>query len=188
MTRLSFAIAVGVTSLVLVAAIVVGGLLLARSAVAGAPFTGGPPWAYAARFAGHGAGGPGFQMPAELRDLGSLPPDQRFTHFLGVRVSLTDRNNQPLTVNVTPGTVTAADASSLTIASNDGMTRTFALDGNTAIRGKPAQGDAQQPAQASLNGGDRVVVLTLNDETTARAVVNGGTDGFGAGGFGPWHR
>ncbi len=191
MSRLGFAIAVGVTSVALVVVVGVIGLFAVRSAVAGAPWAAGGPW-----------GGPwasgvqGFQLPPELQGLADLPADQRFSHFAGVQVNLKDKNNQPLTVNVTPGTATAASANSLTIAANDGTTKSFTLDGNTIVRGKPTQAGAQ-PTASSLASGDQVVVVTLNNDATARAVIDGGKDGFAAGGFGgpwghggqgPWHR
>src|SRR5262245_35202684 len=85
---------------------------------------GGPPW-----------GGMIRGLPPELSDLGSVPADQRFSHFTGATVSLKDKNGNPLTIAVTPGTVSAASATSVTIATNDGSTKTFAIDQKTRIHG-----------------------------------------------------
>src|SRR5262249_4685772 len=121
---------------------------------------------------------PGFALPPELAGLGDLPADQRFAHFKGAQVSLTDKDGRPVTVEVTPGTATAASAASLTIAANDGPTKTFGLDANTLRRGK------QAPAQ-----NDKVVVVTLSGRANAHAVVVLTGDGFGAWGghAGWWH-
>jgi hypothetical protein len=166
MQRLRFPIAVAVTSLVLVFGLVVGGALLAGSALAsGLPFggPGGPPWA-----GGHPFGA-GFKMAPELSGLSQVPADQRFGHFKGARVNLTDKDGKPVTLEVTPGTVSAATATSLTLAANDGSTRSFALDAKTNLPGKA-------PAQ-----NDKVVVITVNGTTTAVFAP-------GQGGPGGWHR
>lgn len=182
MNRWKFAVAVGVTSLALVAVLGVAGVLVVRSAVASAA-----PWA-----AGWGGpfGGTGFQVPAELQGLANLPPAERFAHFVGVQVNLKDQDNKPLTINVTPGTVTGSSATSLAIAANDGTSKTFTLNDATTIKRMPAQSGGQ-PSAASPANGDQVVVVTMNGDTTARAVIDGGKDGFAAGGphgWGGWHR
>jgi hypothetical protein len=174
MQRFRFPLAVLATSLALVLGVVVVGGLLATSAFAGGllgvPW--GGPWA-AGHWGGHGSG-PGFALPPELAGLRDVPADQRFGHFRGVRVDLTDRDGKPLTVEVTPGTVTAADATTLTIAANDGSSRSYRLDQDTPVRGKAA-GAAPSPS-------DEVVVVTLNGEARARAVFVPGEGGFGP----PW--
>ena len=191
--RLRFPIAVAVTSLALV--LVLGGIgvlaarpVLANAAWAGMGALGGPgPWG-GHPFAGGGVGGPGFTLPDELRGLIDIPPAERFNHFLGVQVNLKDKNNQPLTIAATPGTVTSVSATSLTIAANDGTTKTYELNDKTVIRGKPVQGGAQA-AQPVLANGDKAVVVTLNGNTAATAVIVAGPDGFGPHGprgpFGP---
>jgi len=178
--RLRFPIAVALTSLGLVALLVVAGGLLVSSVLAGTPWAGGRygPW-FHARAGGPWATGPGpwggFALPAQLAGLHDVPAAERFDHFKGVQVSLTDKDGQPLVVTLTPGTATAASATSLTVAANDGASRTFALDGQTAIRGWRAQGDAT----ASIAQGDRVVVMTLNNSGTAAAVWAGDFSGWG---------
>jgi hypothetical protein len=181
MQRFRFAIAVAVTSLALVVAIGAVGALAVRSALANGPWQGGPwqggPW----------QGGAPFQLPPELEGLHDLPPAERFNHFVGAQFTLTDRENKPVAVNVVPGTVTAASATSLTLNANDGTTRTYTLDDKTAIRGKRAQG-AAQATQPTLAQDDKVVVMTVNDSTVATAVMVGGQTGFGPPHGRPWFR
>lgn len=174
-----FRLPIVVISLALVLGLVVAGGSLAGRVLAGGPpwggpGYGGPPWAWAG---GHGFG-PGFAVPTELAGLGAVPADQRFAHFKGARVSLTDKDGRPFTVEVTPGTATAVSATSLTIAANDGATKSFTLDDNTTVRGK------QAPAQ-----NDKVVVVTLSGGANAHAVVVLTGDGFGSwGGHWGWGR
>jgi hypothetical protein len=177
MQRFRFPIAVALTSLVLVVAILGVGGLLVRNAIASSPFgeafwaargswgegMGGPPWAR-----GHGGWHSG-AIPPELAGLAEVPPAERFSHFRGVKVQLTDKDNNPVTLDVIPGTATATSATSLTIAANDGSSKSFTLDDNTVLRGK------QAPAQ-----NDKVVVVTLNGGGNAHAVVVLGD------GSGPW--
>ena len=131
-------------------------------------------------FGGH-AGGPwggmAAMVPQELRDLHNLPPAERFKHFTGVQVSLKDVNNQPLTIAVTPGTVSAASATGLTLAANDGTTKTYTLTGQTVIRGRPTEGNPNN--SPNLAQGDMVVVITHNGSMEARAVFDGNKEGFG---------
>ena len=186
MRGLKFAIAVGITSVVLVAAIGAAGLLLARNALASSPVG-----TFAAMASGPWGGGPwsgssNFQVPPELQGLSNVPADQRFSHFDGVQVNLKDQNNNPLTINVTPGTVTAASATSLSMTANDGSTKSFTLNSSTGIHDFAAQGNAQG-SQPSVAKGDKVVVVALNSGTTAMAVIDGGPNGFSGGPGGPWH-
>lgn len=137
----------------------VGGLFarpLVGSAFANPVGFGGPPWVGA----GWHGGGPGLDrtLPPELASLADVPADQRFAHFRGVQVQLTDKENRPLRVDITPGTVTAIAATSLTIAGNDGVSHTYVLDERTVRHGQSAKPD------------EHVVVATLNGGTTAAAV------------------
>lgn len=177
MRGLKFAVAVGITSLVLVGVVAVGGLLFAGSALAN------PAWVSGLAFGPHGFAGQGFNLPPELQGLRDLPAGQQFAHFMGVQVSLKDKDGKPLTLNIIPGTVTASSAGSLTIAANDGTSKTFTLNDSTVVRGAPGQG-AGQGTQPALASGDTLIVVTMNDESTARAVIDGGKNGFGQGG--PW--
>jgi hypothetical protein len=181
MKGLRLTIAVLLTSIVLVVAIAAIGVLAVPGVLART--TGLDAWQFGPR----GFGGPGFEFPPELQGLMSVPPAERFDHFVGVQVSLKDKDNQPLTITVTPGKVTAANGSSLNIAANDGTTKTFAIDGKTVLRGKPSQG-TPVAGQATLTAGDKVIVATMNGSATALAVVDGGANGFSAAGpSGWWH-
>lgn len=175
MRRFRFPLAVLGTSLLLVLGIGVAGYFTVSTALAQGwgPF-GGP-------FGGHA-------IPPELQGLEQLPPAERFKHFNGAQISLKDKDNNPLTINVTPGTVNAVTATSLTLAANDGSTKTFTLDDKTVVRGKPdANSQNARPTATTLKQGDLVAVVTKNSETTAKFVMSGGAEGFGPrGGRGPF--
>jgi hypothetical protein len=187
MQRFRFPIAVALTSLALVLALGVIGALTVGTALANSPLFGaaagmvgsswGPPWAGGQGWGKPGGGGHGITLPAEVQGLGTIPPAERFDHFLGVQVDLKDKDNKPLTVAATPGSVTAASATSLTLAANDGTTKSYTLNGQTIVRGKPASGDAN--ATVTPASGDKVVVVTLNNSTTATAVMIVPADGLG---------
>ena len=98
-------------------------------------------------------------LPPELAGLKDIPANQRFAHFKGLSVNLTDQNNQPLTISVVPGVVSSSSADTITINGNDGAAHTYAVDAQTATHGNTA-----------ANGSD-VVVVTINNSSTARAVV-----------------
>jgi hypothetical protein len=169
MRGLKFALAVLGTSLVLVLGVGAAGYYAVSSAFASGF---GP-------FGDHGAFGE-HALPPELQGLEQLPPADRFKHFNGAQVNLKDKDNQPMTVNVTPGTVTSVSATSLTMTANDGSTKTFALDDKTIVRGKPDMSTpGNRPAPTTLKQGDMVVAVTKNNETTAKFVMSAGTDGFG---------
>jgi hypothetical protein len=153
MQQLRFPIAVAATSLVLVLGLVAFGGL-----IAGNVFAGGQPWRGA--WAGRHGFGPGMALPPELAQLRDVPADQRFEHFKGAQVRLTDRNGSPLTLEATPGVATAVSATRLTMTANDGQTRTFNLSEQTIVRGK------QAPAQ-----NDQVVVVTMSGNPAAHAVL-----------------
>jgi hypothetical protein len=152
--------------------IVVGvGALLVRPTFASPFFGFGPgfgpgygPW--------HNGGWDRSTIPPELAGLADVPADQRFAHFRGVQVQLTDKDNRPVRVDVVPGTVSSVSSSSLTIAANDGATHTYMLDDNTTQRGSA-------PKQ-----NDKVVVATLNGSSTATAVFAMSGNDFGP--RGPW--
>jgi hypothetical protein len=161
MKNFQFPLAVLGTSLVLVGVLALASGYLVRGAFAAGP--GG--WSHAGG-AWATAGGPWGDLPPELSD--------RFAHFRGVQVNLTDKDNKPLSLSVTPGTVSSVSPTSLTLSANDGTTRTFSLDDKTIKRGE------RSPAQ-----GDTVVVASLNGSQTALAVLSGDQRG-GPGPFG-WH-
>src|SRR5262249_41535009 len=177
MRGLRFALAVLGTSLVLVLGIGAVGYYAVSSALAAGvgPFGGPGP------FGEHA-------LPPELQGLEQLPPAERFKHFGGAQINLKDKDNNPLTVNVAPGTVSAVSATSLTLAANDGSTKTLTLNDQTIVRGKPDMSTpGNRPAPTTLKQGDMVVAITKNNETTAKFVMSAGTEGFGPrGGHGPW--
>ena len=180
MRRFRFPLAVLGTSLALVVAIGVIAVFTAPRvlALAGAGPFGGP---FSGAFGSHA-------LPPEFQGLQNLTPAERFTHFKGAQMNVTDKDGKSVTIQVTPGTVTTASATSLTMAANDGTSKTFALDDKTVIRGKPdLSTPGNRPSAVTLKQGDLVVVVAKAGETTARFVADGGTEGFGpAGGRGPW--
>jgi alpha-beta hydrolase superfamily lysophospholipase len=173
MNRFRFPLAVGMTSLALVlVAIGVGGLLV-NNALANSPFGGAGmpgPWA-----GGH-AGWQSNNLPPELAGLSDIPATERFSHFRGVHVQLTDKDNKPLAADILPGTVTSVSPTSLTITANDGSTHTFSLDDKTVIHAKSA---TQSATTSTVSQNDKVVVATLNSSSTATAVIAFNPDGFG---------
>jgi hypothetical protein len=179
MQRFRFPIAVAVTSLALVLTLVGVGGFMVSNALANGPWTAAP-WA-----AGH-SGWQSSALPPELAGLTEVPAGERFAHFRGVRVQLTDKNNQPLTVEVTPGTATTISPTSLTITGNDGSTHTFALDDKTIVHAKSGPRDSAQAPTQALSTNDKVIVATLNNSSTATAVIAFNPDGFGP--RGPFNR
>jgi hypothetical protein len=152
-------------------AIGIGGLVarpLVGSAFADTIGIGGPPW----RGGWHtGDNWQGKTLPPELAGLADVPANERFAHFRSVQLQLTDKDNRPLRVDVTPGVVTAVSGTSLTIAGNDGVSHSYTLDDKTMQRGQAAQPK------------DHVVVATLNGSTTATGVFSFDGGGFGPGGM-----
>ncbi len=182
MQRWRFPIAVALTSLGLTAVLLVAGGLLVTSVLAHGPWAGGVgPWAHAGPWAAGAGPWGGFALPAQLAGLRDVPAAERFDHFKGVQVSLTDKDGQPLAVTLTPGTATAVSATSLTMTANDGSSRTFTLDAQTSIRGVHPRGDGAA-TPPSIAQGDKLVVLTINNSGTAAAVWAGSFGGWGPGG------
>jgi hypothetical protein len=182
MQRYRFPIAVALTSLALVVGLVGVGSLLVGRALASSPLAAGldnagPPWTWA----GNHGGWQGGTLPPELAGLKDVPPAERFAHFRGVQVQLADKNNQPVTVSVTPGTATAVSPTSVTVAANDGSTQTFAIDANTFVH---TARDNSNAGQASLAPNQNVIVVSLNGNRTATAVV--AVDPTGMGPRGPF--
>jgi hypothetical protein len=97
-------------------------------------------------------------VPPELAGLKDIPADQRFAHFKGVQVSLTDKDGKPVDLTVTPGVATSVNSGSITLAGNDGASHTYTLNEQTLSRGQ------------TITAGEDVVVVTLNNSGTARAV------------------
>jgi hypothetical protein len=89
------------------------GALIVRPTFA-SPFGFGPDWAGG----WHGGAWDRSAIPPEFAGLADVPAGERFSHFRGVQVSLTDKDNKPLTVQVTPGTATTASPTSVTPVKN----------------------------------------------------------------------
>ncbi len=168
MNRFRFPLAVGMTSLALVlVAIGVGGLLVSN-ALANSPLGGAMPGPWQANHGGWQAN----NLPPELAGLTDIPAAERFQHFRGVHVQLTDKDNKPLAADILPGTVTSVGPTSLTITANDGSPHTFTLDDRTVIHAR--SGGQSVPSQ-----NDKVIVATLNGSSTASGVIAFNSDGFG---------
>jgi hypothetical protein len=174
MQRFRFPLAVAATSLALVLVLVGVGGLLVGNALANGPFSGAGagPWA-----AGH-AGWQGNALPPELAGLTTVPAGERFAHFRGVRVQLTDKDNKPLTIDVTPGTATTVSPTSLTITANDGSTHTYTLDDKTITHARSGPASLTGSTSA-VSQNDKVIVATLNNSPTATAVVVFDPNGLG---------
>jgi hypothetical protein len=159
MSWVKFSVAVAATSLALVIGLVATGAVIAGNALASTV-----PMAFAQRGIPFGPGGAGPQggwnLPPELASLKDVPADQRFAHFKGVQVSLTDKDGKPIAISVTPGVAQSVSPTSLTITGNDGAAHTYTLTDQTMTRGNP------------LASGQNVVVVTVDNTTTARAVFN----------------
>jgi hypothetical protein len=149
MSWLKFSVAVVLTSAALVLALFGTGAFVVSNAIAhAAPMQTRAPMA--AR-----------NLPPELASLEDVPNAEKFAHFQGIQVSLTDKNGNPVAISVTPGLASSVGSDSITVAGNDGANHTYALTDQTWRRGGTQVAD-----------GDQVVVVTLNDETSARAVVD----------------
>ena len=80
------------------------------------------------------------------------PAADRFMHG---EVVLKDKDGKPVTVALQRGVVTAVDDSSVTVKSEDGYSRTWALTGDTAYRSfrdKAAKSDVKVGATVRLAG------------------------------------
>lgn len=168
MRRFRFPLAVLATSFGLVALLGLAAFLIVPRALAfGAMgMMGGPmggPW-------GHGRALEAFP---ELQGLHDLSPQQRFGHFVGGQIGLKDKDGKPLTIAVTPGKATSVSSTSLSVAANDGTSKTFTLNDRTILRGQPGEGSPPK-----LEAGDSVVVVS-DSSNVARVVMDGNTDGFG---------
>jgi hypothetical protein len=73
-------------------------------------------------------------LPPELASLKDVPAGERFAHFKGVQVSLTDKDGKPINIAVTPGVANGVSANSVTLAGNDGASHTYTLNDQTIKR------------------------------------------------------
>jgi hypothetical protein len=163
MSWVRFSLAVLGTSLVLVGAIGVAGMITVGNAFASAaPFMQQQQWSAQS-------------VPPELSGLKDIPPADRFAHFKGIQANLTDQDGKPLNVTVTPGVATNVTATSLTLNGNDGASHTYTLDAQTMTHGQ------------AITQGQDVVVVTLNNAPNAMAVMGVDPSAFQKGGP-PWAR
>lgn len=101
-------------------------------------------------------------VPRVLPELEGVERGSLFDHFRGGQLELLDRNQQPFTVRIIPGTVAAVSDSSITIAPTGGGAQvTLRLTERT--RPEPAR------LSTALQAGQRVMVFAIGDE--ARIVV-----------------
>jgi hypothetical protein len=147
MRWVKFSVAVLFTSAALVVALFATGAVMVGHALAS-----GLPAAAQMRGMDHA------NVPPELAGLKDIPADQRFAHFKGIQASLTDQDGKPVTIAVTPGVATSVSAGSITLAGNDGASHTYTLNDQTMTHGQ------------TITTGENVVVVTLNNAGTARAV------------------
>ena len=82
-------------------------------------------------------------------------------------------------MDVTPGTATTVNPTTLTITANDGSTHTYTLDDKTIVHAKSGRGSSPGTT-STLSQNDKVIVATLNNSLTATAVFAVDTNGFGA--------
>jgi membrane-associated protease RseP (regulator of RpoE activity) len=119
-----------------------------------------------------------------LPELEGIPSDQLFGHILGGQFNLTDENGNPITVVLEVGTVASVDVNdgTLTVDLNSGTQKTYTVEDSDIVCGG---------GLSSLAAGDKVSVMTVNDDV--RAVLPGGglslIPGLGGkhGGFGFRH-
>jgi len=115
---------------------------------------------------GHGYGYGG-QLPPALAFLRQIPPGERFAHFQGGTMTVTDSAGTPHVLTIVPGTVQSVGATSVTVMPNGKTTaQTFNITSGTAIESIPNLGSLQ-----ALAKGDQVVVLTVDNSTDAAMIA-----------------
>src|SRR5690349_7697296 len=107
MTWVKVSVAVLLTSAALVVALFVTGAVLVGNALASD-----------APAAAHVRATDDHNLPPELAGFKDIPAAERFAHFKGVQISLTDKDGAPVDVAVTPGVASTVSATSLTVAGN----------------------------------------------------------------------
>lgn len=119
---------------------------------------------------GHMGAGSGMHhrdMPPELAFLAQIPPEERFSHFRGGSMTLTDQNGNEVVVNVVPGTVSSVFSDRIVITPNgETTTREFAITSDTVIHAMPDRGTLQ-----AVTSGDQVVVMTVGEDDDAAAIM-----------------
>jgi hypothetical protein len=112
---------------------------------------------------GMGMHGYGDQLPPGLAFLSSIPKEQRFDHFRGGSMKITDAQGTEHTLTMTPGKVQAVTAQQITVVPNgSAAAHNFNITTNTRVVGRPNQGSNQVLAPQ-----DKVMVLTVDDSADA---------------------
>lgn len=113
-----------------------------------------------------------------LKELEGVPPQELFNHFLGLELNILDKNNQPATVRVVPGTVASTGTNSVSVTPNGSSTaQSFSVTGNTQI-----YVGLRKSKLEDIKAGDKVVVLVNKDSSDARGIFDlktGSIAGFG---------
>lgn len=114
-----------------------------------------------------GIGLSGLNLPNLLKELNldSVGLGQLFDHFKGAQISLTDKDGNPVNVQIVPGTVASISGNILVLTPNDttkGTAVTFSIPDGTIIR----KGTGAV-ALSALAVGDKAVVVTVNNEVKA---------------------
>jgi len=99
--------------------------------------------------------------------LKGIPLRDAFGHFRGAQYSFTDREGNPVTVNVIPGTVTAVSSDSITITpTGQTTTRSFGITTDTHILARPPRGSI-----TAITAGDHVFVVTQDQSMDALFIL-----------------
>lgn len=102
------------------------------------------------------------QRPQPFPELEGILKDGLFDHILGSQLNLTDKDGNPVTLNITVGTVAGKTDSSLTVTPNDGSAnKTYQVGDDTLGKRILDQ----------LENGDKVVVVTVGNGADARVIA-----------------
>ena len=114
-----------------------------------------------------GLGLSGLNLPNLLKELNlkDIASGQLFDHYLGAQIRLTDKDGKPVTVQTIPGKVASVSGNTLVLTPNDtakGTTVPFNVPDGTIIRK-----GTRAVELSALEVGDKVVVITINDQVKA---------------------
>lgn len=118
-----------------------------------------------------------------LPELEGISPSDMFSHIQGGQFVFTDADGNTVTLTAEAGTVASVDVSGgkLTVNLNAGGSKTYSVEDEDVIPGRDL---------SDVGEGDKVIVLTVNDDVRAVLRVGGFPflPGFGHGhGHGRWH-
>jgi len=106
----------------------------------------------------------GLNLPNLLKELNleGIEQGQLFDHYLGTQIQLTDKDGKAVTVQTIPGKVASVSGATLGLNKNDSGTANLTVPDDAIIRkGKEAV------KLSSLVAGDKVVIITINDQVKA---------------------